>query len=108
VSGAQYSVCYSTNLARAILTLESLLLSLTDRDSSPTSHMRRYSPEVAIKSLWVPFYIIMIKNSLTYHIGNPHNLGRRVLMVEVRTVFEVVLFLIQLYDLYFILSVLDE
>lgn len=36
------------------LTFERRLLSDTDLDSSPTSQMRKYSPEVAIKSLWVP------------------------------------------------------
>ncbi len=38
------------------LTLNRLLLRATDLDSLPTSHILRYSPEVAIRSLWVPYW----------------------------------------------------
>ncbi len=56
VKGAQYSVCCAKMIKTDYLTFENLLLSLTDRDSSPTSQIRRYSPDVAIKSGCVPFY----------------------------------------------------
>lgn len=79
-----------------------------DRDSSPTSQMRRYSPEVAIKSLWVPACNKWLLAAFAYGIRDPHNLGWRVLMFKVRAVFEVALFLIQLDDLYLVSSVLNE
>ena len=70
--------------------------------------MRRYSPEVAIKSLCVPFFSGIKLGQLTYRIRNPHNLGGRVFMIEIAAMLEVVLLLIEFNDLHLVLCVLDK
>ena len=42
----------------------------------------------------------------SYHVGNPHYLRGRVLMIEVGAVFEVVLVLVKLDDLHLVLGIL--
>ena len=101
------SVC---SVSRLIywLTLISLHFSFTAFVSSFTSYMRRYSPDVAIRSWWFPSF----KHEFwlkAYQIGNPHNFSGRVFMLESATLLEVSLHIFIKSDYFdFVLCVLDE